>query len=85
MLPTLKSGQVVLVRKNSSKLKKGDIVVFRHDNMEKIKRVVKISEKGLYVVGDNLSASTDSRHFGLVQRGEILGKVMSLNLFKKQT
>lgn len=72
MFPTLKEGQEVLTF-NWSKIKIRDIVVVKG---EKIKRVQKIMGSKVYLVGDNLVESTDSRHFGPVDRSQIIGKVI---------
>jgi len=74
MLPALKPGQILLIWA-TKKLGIGDLVVFRHD-VEKIKRVSKVENGKLYVLGDNPGKSMDSRHFGLVQVKDILGKVI---------
>lgn len=83
MLPTLKPGQDVLVlcwpRLNRGwvfKLKVRDLVVFRKDGKEIVKRVQKCDDRRIFVVGDNQKMSTDSRHFGWVDKKEIIGKVI---------
>lgn len=72
MFPTLKEGQEVLTF-NWSKIKIRDIVVVKG---EKIKRVQKIMGSKVYLVGDNRTESTDSRHFGPVDISQIIGKVI---------
>jgi nickel-type superoxide dismutase maturation protease len=63
MLPTLRADQlVVLVR--SRRPRAGDVVMVRHDGREKIKRVAKVADGQLFLLGDNPAASTDSRQFG---------------------
>ena len=75
MEPVLKQGDRVLTF-NFSAPKKGDLVVARKNSMEIIKRVKKVSVNSFFVIGDNLGHSTDSRHFGLIKRNEIVGKVL---------
>ena len=75
MLPTLVPGRVVVgVRCRTYRL--GDIIIVRHDGMEKIKRIANIKGGLLYIHGDNAASSTDSRHFGWLPRKEILAKVI---------
>ncbi|QQS19789.1 S26 family signal peptidase [Candidatus Saccharibacteria bacterium] len=75
MWPVLDPEQVVIaVRKRQYEPE--DVVVISHRGREKIKRIHKV-EGGKYDVrGDNLSQSTDSRHFGPVAKEDILGKVV---------
>ena len=75
MKPALKQGDRVLTF-NFGKPIRGDLVVVRKNSMEIIKRVEKVSGNSFFVAGDNLEHSTDSRHFGLVKRNEIVGKVL---------
>lgn len=39
-----------------------------------VKRVVAVGPDGVEVAGDNPSASTDSRHFGPVERSLVVGR-----------
>jgi len=84
MEPTLKAGQYIIVRKNSE-VKKGDIIV-TNKNIKLIKRVTAVEgdivdgtvipENQVYVLGDNLSISRDSREFGPIDTNMIIGKVV---------
>ena len=78
MLPYLLPGKLVIARRGPAvdRLNLGDIVVFRHNHLLKIKRVAKIDRNKIYVVGDNAAESTDSRHFGWVDSGSVVGKVI---------
>lgn len=75
MLPTLKEGQEILTF-NWSKPKIGDVVVIKHENKEMIKRIEKMAKDKFFVLGDNEKESTDSRHFGPIDKSQILGKVI---------
>lgn len=75
MLPVLKPGALVIGLK-SPKPKVGDVVIITHNHKEKLKRVQKIDEYEVYVVGDNPEHSTDSRHFGPITRHAIIAKIV---------
>ena len=87
MSPLLQDGEDIIVTvfvylKNP--LQVNDIVVVRHpfqENIIMVKRIkaIEMKEKGekkYFVQGDNLDASTDSRHFGLIDENLIIGKVI---------
>lgn len=81
MRPVLDSGDFVVVNKLSYLFHKpriGDIAAIKdpRDGRVLIKRVAKISGEKYLVEGDNKAESTDSRHFGLVERKSIIGKVI---------
>ncbi len=75
MAPTLTQGQLVIARRVSN-LEPGDVVIVSHDGLEKIKRIEKRQGNLIYLLGDNPSASTDSRTFGWVQEADIVAKVV---------
>ena len=82
MLPTLTEGQQVLVDPRAYRDRSpmpGEVVVVRHphsNHMKLIKRVAALEpDGGLRVVGDNPSASTDSRTLGIVPPQLLLGRV----------
>jgi nickel-type superoxide dismutase maturation protease len=75
MIPTLKPGGIVLALR-VKKYKIGDIVIFAHDSLDKIKRISSINGYDYQVIGDNPEHSTDSREFGRINQSEILGKVI---------
>lgn len=78
MTPTFRHGDVVLINRLSyflSKPKIGDVVVLKRGKYI-IKRIVKVKEKKLFVIGDNKKESTDSRKFGWIDKKEIVGKVI---------
>ena len=80
LYPEFKKGDFVLVSKIPflfGRVRPGDVVAFRHPDYDlMIKKVEAISADGdeFTVVGSHL-ASTDSRHFGPVKKGQMVGKV----------
>ncbi len=75
MLPTLKPGQLVFGFRSQA-AETGNVVVFRHNGLEKIKRVAKVDDDKVYLLGDNPDHSTDSRQFGWISKKEIMAKVI---------
>ena len=63
MLPTFRPGAVVFGLR-LLRPKVGSVVVAKHNGLELIKRVAKVSQGGVYLLGDNLERSTDSRIYG---------------------
>ena len=81
MVPTYRHNQWLLIDKVSYKFrdpKENEIVVFRFEQTELVKRVIKVTPEGKYwVEGDNKEASTDSREFGAIPKEVIVGKVIN--------
>ena len=80
MIPTLRAGDYVIVNKLSYLFKKpsrGDIIVFRHPENGRflIKRIAEVEDSEYFVLGDNKEFSTDSRHFGAINKNLVVGKV----------
>lgn len=76
MAPTYQPGNVVFGW-NLRKPRVGDVVVARQQNRDVIKRVQMTNPSGGYfLVGDNPSASTDSRVHGWVDSKAVQGVVM---------
>ena len=82
MRPALGPGDYVLVNRWAYRHRApavGDLVVLRNPEREGqflCKRIAGVTDSGAYVVlGDNAAESRDSRQFGPVPRGFIVGKV----------
>jgi len=82
MLPTLHSGDKVLVNRLvylffSAKV--GETVALKdpRDGKILIKRIIKINSGKYFVEGDNKFHSTDSRKFGMLEKKDIIGKVIN--------
>jgi phage repressor protein C with HTH and peptisase S24 domain len=83
MLPTLQQGQIVVFT-SGLPVRVGDIVMFRHEGREKIKRVARQEFGKIYLLGDNPEGSTDSRTFGWVG-AETVGGVLVWPRLKNRT
>ncbi|MCA9328014.1 nickel-type superoxide dismutase maturation protease [Candidatus Saccharibacteria bacterium] len=75
MWPILDPEQVVLVMRKR-RYREEDVVVILHDGKEKIKRIREEHRGRFDMRGDNPARSTDSRHFGLIEKSDIIGKVI---------
>ncbi len=80
MLPTLKPGDQVLVDVKSHlrrPIRASEIVLFKQPSGDLImvKRVHSVVEDAVHVRGDNVDESSDSRHFGQVPIGNVIGIV----------
>jgi signal peptidase I len=76
MSPTLLEGKIVVGIRLRRPPKTGDIVILRHNGLEKIKRVTAVEFDKVYLEGDNILHSTDSRHFGWLHNRDILGTII---------
>ncbi len=75
MSPFLKPGNKVLISK-FGKIKIGDVVVFKINNIHFIKRISEIKNNQYFVLGDNKKESIDSRKFGWIEKKDIIGKMI---------
>ncbi|CAN5630317.1 hypothetical protein BH23PAT2_BH23PAT2_03940 [soil metagenome] len=66
MKPFLQPSQIVIGRMFVRRPSVGKVVFFRHDGIEKIKRITDVRDGSVYVLGDNNTYSTDSRDFGWI-------------------
>jgi phage repressor protein C with HTH and peptisase S24 domain len=76
MKPALKAGQLIIATGIFKDVRPGDVVVIKHDGKEKIKRIAKLEDGHVYVLGDNPESSTDSRDFGWLTTAHIEAKVV---------
>ena len=83
MSPTLLPGESLLVQDDFYKYhppQVGDVILLQHPtqpDLVMVKRIHKIKDTEILVLGDNQSKSTDSRDFGFIKNSNILGKVTS--------
>ncbi|MEL6502126.1 MAG: nickel-type superoxide dismutase maturation protease [Cyanobacteria bacterium J06623_1] len=84
MLPLLDPGDEILIDTSAysqSPPKVNDLIVITHPlqaDLTLVKRITAIDYNHSYfVTGDNLEASTDSRHWGNIKLNNIIGKVTS--------
>ncbi|MGH7142061.1 MAG: S26 family signal peptidase [Candidatus Saccharimonadales bacterium] len=75
MLPSLQPGQIVIGWRFGQP-EVGDIIILRHDGLEKIKRIDKIEGNKLFVLGDNKNESTDSRQFGNIDYRQVVARII---------
>lgn len=81
MEPAYKSGDILFVNKFFYFFRNpqvSDIVVLKDPRDAKLilKRIAKIRDNTYFVLGDNEAESTDSRHFGFINKKQIMGKVI---------
>jgi type IV secretory pathway protease TraF len=57
-------------------IKPGQVVIVRHDGLEKIKRVQAVRDGRIFIVGDNPAVSTDSRSFGWLPTSTVRATVV---------
>lgn len=70
--------KVFVIKKLFCHIKVGNVVVLKDPRTERLllKRVMLIKGSTYYVEGDNKKESTDSRHFGWVDKQHIVGKAL---------
>ena len=88
MLPNLREGDIVFFKKykkNKSKLKNGQLIIFNHPlkNKKLIKRINSVNQNNIEVIGDNIKFSEDSKKFGLINNEKIIGIVTSKLIIPK--
>ncbi len=82
MLPMLRPGQLIVATTNFKQLRPGMVVVLRKNNRELIKRIERIEDGKVFVIGDNPASSTDSRQFGWLDIRTVVAKVIRPKLTK---
>ena len=88
MFPSLDEGDIVFFqkyKKNKSKLKIGQIIIFNHpiNNKSLIKRINSVTQNNIEVIGDNFEFSEDSNKFGLINNERVIGIVTSKLIIPK--
>ena len=88
MSPSLIEGDLIffkVYKKNKSRLKNRQIVIFNHPLKKKrlIKRINSVNQNNIEVLGDNIEFSEDSNKFGLINNEKIIGIVTSKLIFPK--
>ena len=81
MQPNLEPGDRVLVRRlgTPSTLRRGSVLVTWHpqrSDLRLIKRLNRVDSSGLWMLGDNPAASTDSRQLGPIPASLLIGEVV---------
>lgn len=75
MAPTYPHGKLIVAWR-MRKPRIGDVVIVKHHNLELLKRVSKIEDDKVYLLGDNTEESTDSRHYGWLPLSSIMAVVI---------
>lgn len=72
MKPALDHGQI-MVGSTARRTIPGTIVIAMRANKEIVKRVIHENDHQVWLEGDNVAESTDSRNFGWINKSDILG------------
>ena len=76
MWPSLSHGDLAIVETLRRPVRVGDVVVFKRRKLLWVKRVARAESGMLFVLGDNLGVSCDSRGIGPVRRDAVVGRVV---------
>lgn len=76
MMPVLPPGTIVWIWTGIKRFRPGQTIVFQHQGKEKIKRLDRLENDKIFVVGDHSAASTDSNDFGWIPKSKIIGVVI---------
>lgn len=85
MEPTLRAGMKIWVNRfyyNFKRPRAGDLILACHpySGIPVVKRIQTIIGKKLFLIGDNATKSTDSRHFGPLNKKVLLGKIIQRSI-----
>lgn len=76
MQPSYQPGSIVVVKRFKHLPVKESVVIIKHNQIDKLKRITDIRPKQIYVEGDNPVHSVDSRQFGWIDQNLIQGTVI---------
>lgn len=81
MEPSFTNRQIIIASGWFRAVHPGQVIIINHSGREKVKRIERIDDdkRQVFVIGDNLAASTDSRHFGWQNYDNIIAKVIYPN------
>lgn len=83
MVPSLPPKTTIWGLKWFMTVEPGDVIIFKHQGREKIKRVHKVKDDELYVLGDFSEESTDSRDYGWIPLNDVLARVVHPKSYQK--
>lgn len=89
MFPTYDDGEIIFGSRlfKKSNLKVGDVIVYKHDGKNVIKRIADImldtrtGNLKFFCVGDNARVSCDSREYGYVPSKDLVCKIINQRRF----
>lgn len=76
MSPMLMPDKLIFASSMFRYVMPGQVVIVEHEGKQKVKRIERIENDKIFVIGDNLEASTDSRHFGWLEPHQIIAIVV---------
>lgn len=76
MVPVLPPETLVIGLRHTRRLKPGQVVIVLFEGKEKIKRIDKIQDDEVYLLGDHPETSQDSRYFGWLPISSIKARVI---------